>query len=91
MAGTVAEFKNRFANPIANALAADANHSDEKRARLRMAVLHDLVAPFVHRRTAEILRSSLPAKYEIALTCRLAPLQRDVRATGRRIPTGPNP
>ena len=27
-------------------------------------VLHDLVAPFVHRRTAELLRKALPPKYE---------------------------
>ena len=37
--GTVTEFRNRFANPISNALAADANASDERRARQRMAVV----------------------------------------------------
>ena len=64
--GSLAEFRNRFINPIENAMAADANASDERRARQRMAVLHDLVEPFVHRRTAEILKAALPPKREIA-------------------------
>ena len=45
--GPPSEFRNRFVHPIENAMAADANASDQRRARQRMAVLHDLLEPSV--------------------------------------------
>ena len=39
-------------------------------------MLHDQVQPFLHRRSADILRQALPPKYETALACRLTPVQR---------------
>ena len=38
-------------------------------------VLDEQVEPFVHRRTAELLRQELPPKYEVALVCRLTEVQ----------------
>ncbi|EOD28074.1 hypothetical protein EMIHUDRAFT_235284, partial [Emiliania huxleyi CCMP1516] len=66
--GSVAEFRNRFVAPITNGNTLDASAADVRLSRQRMAVLHDLVQPFLHRRTAEILRQALPPKREIALS-----------------------
>ena len=62
--GTVGEFKNRFVNPIVNGNTLDASAADVRLSRQRMAVLHDLVQPFLHRRSAEILRQAPPATHE---------------------------
>lgn len=73
--GTEKEFRNRFVNPIAHGMDADASTLDQRLSVRRMAVLHDLVQPFVHRRGAELLRAELPPKYEVALVCRLTDVQ----------------
>ena len=83
--GTEKEFRNRFVNPIMHGSTADASAADQRLSRMRMAVLHDLVEPFVHRRSAELLRTELPPKYEVALTCRLTDVQR--RLYGRFLAT----
>ena len=41
--GTEKEFRNRFVNPIMNAMTSDASMADQRLSRMRMAVLHDQV------------------------------------------------
>ena len=71
--GTVGEFKNRFVNPIVNGNTLDASAADVRLSRQRMAVLHDQVQPFLHRRSADILRQALPPKSDLTLTLTFSP------------------
>ncbi|KAH8073362.1 hypothetical protein JL720_10954 [Aureococcus anophagefferens] len=76
-------FDARFAEPIAAGLFDDSSKRDVTRSKRRMAVLHTLLEPVVHRRGAALLASALPPKHEVVVYCRLTDVQR--RLYGERL------
>lgn len=71
----IAEFRQRFSNPINEGLYADSDPHQKKRARKMLQVLKATVEPKVHRRDIEVLRNELPRKKEFILTLPLTKLQ----------------
>ncbi|KAK4106561.1 hypothetical protein N658DRAFT_563373 [Parathielavia hyrcaniae] len=63
----IAEFRQRFSNPIKEGLYADSNPSEKRRARKLLHVLKATVDPKVHRRDIDVLYSELPKKKEFIL------------------------
>ncbi|XP_057378575.2 transcriptional regulator ATRX-like [Daphnia carinata] len=73
--GTVAEFKNRFANPIKNGQAADSTDDDVKLMKRRAHVLHKMLQDSVQRFDYRVLTPFLPPKYEYVISIKLSEIQ----------------
>jgi SNF2 family DNA or RNA helicase len=73
--GTHSNFERQFAEPIGLSLSNDASNMDIKRGKARMAVLHNQLEPFMHRRTSHLLQRQLPPKHEIVLYVKQSPAQ----------------
>lgn len=71
----IAEFRERFANPIREGLYADSDPNQKRKARRMLHVLKETVAPKVHRRDIEVLFNELPTKREFIITLPLTKLQ----------------
>ncbi|KAK4242587.1 hypothetical protein C8A03DRAFT_11190 [Achaetomium macrosporum] len=77
----IAEFRERFANPIRDGLWADSEPHQKRRARRMLHVLKATVEPKVHRRDIQVLRNELPTKKEFILTLPLTKLQMNLYKT----------
>ncbi|KAI0223658.1 hypothetical protein L0F63_003207, partial [Massospora cicadina] len=71
--GPEASFDEFFCKPITNALYYDCNI-----AQLRLYILTTVLESIVARKDMSILNSSLPPKIEIAISCKLSPLQAEL-------------
>jgi superfamily II DNA or RNA helicase len=71
----VAEFKQRFSNPIKEGLYADSDPYQKRKARKLLQVLKATVEPKVHRRDVDVLFSELPKKKEFIITLPLTKIQ----------------
>ncbi|KAK3906350.1 SNF2 family N-terminal domain-containing protein [Staphylotrichum tortipilum] len=85
----IAEFKQRFSNPIKEGLYADSEPYQKRKARKMLQVLKATVDPKVHRRDIEVLRNELPKKKEFILTLPLTKLQTHLYRTYIRLVTDP--
>ncbi|KAK0621383.1 hypothetical protein B0T17DRAFT_591280 [Bombardia bombarda] len=72
----IAEFKQRFSNPINEGLYADSNPNAKRKARKLLHVLKATVDPKVHRKDINVLLKELPAKKEFIITVPLTPIQK---------------
>jgi SNF2 family DNA or RNA helicase len=71
----IAEFRERFANPIKEGLYMDSTPQQKRKARRMLHVLKATVEPKVHRRGIEVLVNELPKKKEFILTLPLTKVQ----------------
>jgi superfamily II DNA or RNA helicase len=71
----IAEFRQRFANPIKEGLYADSDTYQKRKARKMLHVLKATVDPKVHRRDIEVLVGELPRKKEFIITLPLTKVQ----------------
>ncbi|KAK4123767.1 hypothetical protein N657DRAFT_572806 [Parathielavia appendiculata] len=71
----IAEFRQRFSNPIKEGLYADSDPYEKRRARKLLHVLKGTVDPKVHRRDIDVLYNELPKKKEFILTLPLTKQQ----------------
>jgi SNF2 family DNA or RNA helicase len=79
----IAEFRDRFSNPIKEGLYVDSEPHKKRKARRMLHVLKETVGPKVHRRDIEVLRNELPKKKEFIITLPLTQIQ--MRLYGRYI------
>ncbi|CCA66360.1 probable RAD54-DNA-dependent ATPase of the Snf2p family [Serendipita indica DSM 11827] len=73
--GTQAEFRKNFENTIIRGRDADATDAVKDASEAKLKELGALVAPFIIRRTNELLSKYLPIKYEQVVFCRPSELQ----------------
>ena len=66
-----------FQTPIERGRDSQASFTEKQIAEERLKELQSITAPFVLRRTSDIMRSVLPTKHEITVFCALKPDQRD--------------
>ncbi len=85
----IAEFKQRFSNPIEEGLYADSDQHQKKKARKMLRVLKATVGPKVHRKDVDVLRNELPNKKEFILTLPLTKLQTRLYRTYIQLVTDP--
>ena len=71
----IAEFRQKFANPIKEGLYADSDPYHKRKARKMLQVLKATVDPKVHRRDIEVLVGEVPNKKEFIITLPLTKLQ----------------
>ncbi|KAL2260341.1 hypothetical protein VTK26DRAFT_5670 [Humicola hyalothermophila] len=71
----IAEFRERFANPIKEGLYADSDPYLKRKARKQLQVLKETVGPKVHRRDIQVLVNEIPTKKEFILSLPLTKLQ----------------
>ncbi|SPQ22420.1 4a88525c-3879-4092-bbe6-d59be0d62099 [Thermothielavioides terrestris] len=71
----IAEFRERFSNPIKEGLYADSEPHQKRKARRMLHVLKATVDPKVHRRDIQVLYDELPRKKEFIITLPLTKLQ----------------
>ena len=76
--GTLADFRNRFENPIKNGQHADSTKGDVRRMKFRAHLLHQKLQGFVQRRGPGVLKRDLPPKVRRAPAPRPRP-----RSSGR--------
>ncbi len=72
----IAEFRQRFSNPINEGLYADSEPFKKRKARKLLQVLKATVEPKVHRRDIDVLLNALPKKREFIITLPLTKLQK---------------
>ncbi|AEO57689.1 hypothetical protein MYCTH_2304143 [Thermothelomyces thermophilus ATCC 42464] len=72
----IAEFRERYSNPIKEGLYADSEPSKKRKARKMLHVLKATVDPKVHRRDIEVLLNELPKKKEFIITLPLTKAQK---------------
>ncbi len=60
--GTLADFRNRFENPINNGMSKDSKPEDIRKMQKRLFVLHDKLSSFVQRQDWKLLQKDLPLK-----------------------------
>lgn len=77
----IAEFRERYGNPIKEGLYADSDAHQKKRARKLLKVLNETVGPKVHRKDIQVLFQELPTKKEFIITLPLTNLQMDLYKT----------
>ncbi|KAL2201304.1 hypothetical protein P885DRAFT_25583 [Corynascus similis CBS 632.67] len=77
----IAEFRERYSNPIKEGLYADSEASKKRKARRMLHVLQATVDPKVHRRDIDVLRNELPKKKEFIITLPLTRVQKQVYET----------
>ncbi|KAH6636616.1 hypothetical protein F5144DRAFT_187165 [Chaetomium tenue] len=71
----IAEFRDRFSNPIKEGLYVDSEPHKKRKARRMLHVLKETVGPKVHRRDIEVLLNELPKKKEFIITLPLTRVQ----------------
>src|SRR5206468_346325 len=71
----IAEFRERYSNPIKEGLYADSEPFKKRKARRMLHVLKATVEPKVHRRDIEVLLHELPKKKEFIITLPLTKVQ----------------
>ncbi|GAB1320542.1 ATRX [Madurella fahalii] len=71
----IAEFRERYGNPIKEGLYADSDAYQKRRARKLLKVLNETVGPKVHRKDIQVLLQELPTKKEFIITLPLTDLQ----------------
>ena len=71
----IAEFRQKFANPIKEGLYADSDPYHKRKARKMLQVLKATVDPKVHRRDIQVLVGEVPNKKEFIITLPLTKLQ----------------
>jgi SNF2 family DNA or RNA helicase len=79
--GDIAEFRERFGNPIKEGLYADSEPHQKSKARKRLQVLKKTVDPKVHRKDIQVLLNELPQKKEFIITLPLTKLQMQLYET----------
>ncbi|KAL2164509.1 hypothetical protein VTH06DRAFT_3725 [Thermothelomyces fergusii] len=72
----IAEFRERYSNPIKEGLYADSEPAKKRKARKMLHVLKATVDPKVHRRDIEVLLNELPRKKEFIITLPLTKVQK---------------
>ncbi|KAK0722366.1 P-loop containing nucleoside triphosphate hydrolase protein [Lasiosphaeria miniovina] len=72
----IAEFRDRFGNPIKEGLYADSEPFKKRKARKMLHVLKATVEPKVHRKDMQFLVKELPTKKEFILTLPLTEAQK---------------
>ncbi|KAK3380050.1 hypothetical protein B0T24DRAFT_180294 [Lasiosphaeria ovina] len=72
----IAEFRDRFGNPIKEGLYADSEPFKKRKARKMLHVLKATVEPKVHRKDMQFLVKELPTKKEFILTLPLTEVQK---------------
>ncbi|PHH66121.1 hypothetical protein CDD81_184 [Ophiocordyceps australis] len=73
--GEYSEFRGIYENPIHTGFWSDSTRAQKRKALTMLRVLSETVAPKVHRRTIQCLRSDLPPKQEFILFVPLGELQ----------------
>lgn len=73
--GTKADFRKNFENAIIRGRDSDATDAIKAASEAKLKELGTLVAPFIIRRTNELLSKYLPVKYEQVVFCNLSELQ----------------
>ncbi|KAL1837033.1 hypothetical protein VTJ49DRAFT_4344 [Mycothermus thermophilus] len=71
----IAEFRDKYANPIKEGLYIDSDPSQKGLARRKLHALKAIVEPKVHRRDIEVLLHELPRKQEFIITLPLTKVQ----------------
>ncbi|KAL2271666.1 hypothetical protein VTJ83DRAFT_1037 [Remersonia thermophila] len=71
----IAEFRDKYANPIKEGLYIDSDRSQKRLARRKLHALKAIVEPKVHRRGIEVLINELPRKQEFIITLPLTKVQ----------------
>ncbi|KXX74325.1 Protein CHROMATIN REMODELING 20 [Madurella mycetomatis] len=77
----IAEFRERYGNPIKEGLYADSDAYQKRRARKLLKVLNETVGPKVHRKDIQVLFQELPTKKEFIITLPLTDLQKRLYET----------
>ncbi|KAG7290545.1 hypothetical protein NEMBOFW57_000548 [Staphylotrichum longicolle] len=86
----IAEFRQRFSNPIKEGLYVDSEPQQKRKARKMLQVLKATVDPKVHRRDIEVLFNELPRKKEFIITLPLTKHQRRLYQTYIELVTDPS-
>jgi len=73
--GTPAEFKNAFMRPITEGMTTDAGAKKDDIYRNKSIELHELLAPFVHRRGVDLLKEHLPPMQQAVIHVRQTKFQ----------------
>ncbi len=68
--GTPSQFARRFEDPIVRSKQPEASEEEIEEGRLRTEELNALTAPFILRRTQDVISKFLPPKTEMVLFCR---------------------
>jgi len=76
--GTLAEFRNRFVNPIKQGQHLDSTESEVKRMKRRAHVLHKLLEGCVQRMDYTVLKPYLPPKHEYVINVNLSEKQKQL-------------
>jgi SNF2 family DNA or RNA helicase len=82
-----ASFAAEFSDPIMKGMASDAPPSVVKECDLKASQLKTILAPFVHRKDASALRSSLPPMQQVILTMRQSKIQTNLYKELKRYET----
>ena len=86
----IAEFRQRFSNPIKEGLYVDSEPQQKRKARKMLQVLKATVDPKVHRRDIEVLFNELPRKKEFIITLPLTKHQWRLYKTYIELVTDPS-
>jgi len=82
--GTPKEFQSRFVDVIEAGMSRDASDMQIKRQKTKMALLHNMLSPYTHRRKASLLSRHLPPKHETVIYVRFSPHQAQLYQTVTR-------
>lgn len=82
--GTPKGFQSRFVDVIEAGMSRDASDIEIKRQKTKMALLHNMLSPYTHRRKASLLSRHLPPKHETVIYVRFSPHQAQLYQTVTR-------